>query len=292
MTTAYLVTTVGVLPLWLFADPRQLDCDDCPDNVLLVHANESLVRTLGTILNGIGVLLIAAVLVVLVRRWRRATPAQRRFLVPVYSAGVAVLFLLILLVALQAGGLNHDALDVIWVISMVPFALVPFLFLGTLVRARMIQSGAVGELMARLGETPRRGELRDALAEALGDPSLELVYWLPEDQRFVDAARPPGGAARARLGPRRDQGRARRRLRGGDRPGRGGAPTGRPAGSTRSARPRRSPSRTSGWTPSCARRSRSCAPRGRGCCASGSRSAAGWSATSTTARSSGSSRWR
>jgi signal transduction histidine kinase len=187
VTTAYVVTTLGVLPLWLFADPKQLDCGDCPDNLLLVHANESLVRTLGTILNGIGVLLIAAVLIVLVRRWRRATAAQRRFLVPVYSAGVAVLFLLILLVALQAGGLNHDALDVIWVISMVPFALVPFLFLGTLVRARMIQTGAVGELMARLGETPRRGELRDALAEALGDPSLELVYWLPEDQRFVDA---------------------------------------------------------------------------------------------------------
>jgi signal transduction histidine kinase len=123
----------------------------------------------------------------LVRRWRRASPAQRRFLVPVYSAGVAVTFLLIVLVALQAGGLDPDALDVIWVISMVPFALVPFLFLATLVRARMVGSGAVGELMARLGEAPRRGELRDALAEALGDPSLELVYWLPEDSRFVDA---------------------------------------------------------------------------------------------------------
>jgi signal transduction histidine kinase len=72
--------------------------------------------------------------------------------------------------------------------SMVPFALVPYLFLGTLVRARMIQSGAVGELMARLGETPRRGELRDALAQALGDPSVELFYWLPGDERFVDAA--------------------------------------------------------------------------------------------------------
>jgi signal transduction histidine kinase len=183
----YLVTTVGVLPLWLFADPKQLDCAECPSNVLLVHANESLVRTLGTIVNVIGAVLVASVLVVLVRRWRRATPAQRRFLVPVYSAGVAVLLLLIVVVSLQAGGLSSKALDVLWVISMVPFALVPYLFLGTLVRARMIQSGAVGELMARLGETPQRGELRDALARALGDPSLELVYWLPDDQRFVDA---------------------------------------------------------------------------------------------------------
>jgi len=85
---------------------------------------------------------------------------------------------------------------------MVPFALVPYLFLYTLVRTRMIQSGAVGELMARLGETPQRGELRDALARALGDPSVELVYWLPEDQRFVDArghlvALPPPSSGRA-----------------------------------------------------------------------------------------------
>jgi signal transduction histidine kinase len=187
LAIGYLLTTVGVFPLWLFADPKQLDCADCPENLLLIDGREGLVTTLGTILNVVGTLLIAAVLVVLVRRWRQATPAQRRFLVPVYSAGVAVLLLLIVMVALQAGGLKTKALDVLWVTAMVPFGLVPYLFLGTLVRARMIQSGAVGELMARLGETPRPGELRDALARALGDPSVELVYWLPEDERFVDA---------------------------------------------------------------------------------------------------------
>ena len=69
---------------------------------------------------------------------------------------------------------------------MVPLGLVPYLFLGTLIRARMIPSGAGRELGARLTETPRRGELRDALADALRDPTLELVYWLPEDKRFVD----------------------------------------------------------------------------------------------------------
>jgi signal transduction histidine kinase len=186
VAATYLLTAVGVVPLWLFADPKKLDCDECPANVLLIHSYPSLVSTVATILNLIGAGLVACVLVVLVKRWRRASPAQRRFLVPVYSAGVAVLLLLIVLVVLQAGGLENDALDALWLASMVPFALVPFLFLGTLVRTRMIQSGAVGELMARLGETPRRGELRDALARALRDPSLELVYWLPEDERFVD----------------------------------------------------------------------------------------------------------
>ena len=184
---AYVLTVIGPIPLWLFADPAQLDCEDCPQNVILVHSNESLVTALGAALNLAGAVLVAAVLVVLVRRWRRASAAQRRFLVPVYSAGVAVLILLIVLVLLQAGGLRDDALEAIWVASMVPFALVPYVFLGTLIRTHMIQSGAVGELMARLGETPQRGELRDALARALGDPSLELVYWLPDDERFVDA---------------------------------------------------------------------------------------------------------
>jgi len=187
VAAAYLLTTVVNLPLWLFADPKALDCDDCPRNLILIDSQESLVTTASTILNSVGAFLVLCVLIVMVRRWRRATAAQRRFLVPVYSAGVAVLLLLIVLVSAQAGGVEAKALDVLWVAAMVPFALVPYLFLYTLVRTRMIQSGAVGELMARLGETPQRGELRDALARALGDPSLELVYWLPDDERFVDA---------------------------------------------------------------------------------------------------------
>jgi signal transduction histidine kinase len=94
---------------------------------------------------------------------------------------------------------------------MVPFTLVPYLFLATLIRTRMIQGGAVGELMARLSETPRRGELRDALARALGDPTIELVYWLPDDKRFVDASGqtydlpdPPSGRAFTRVETERD----------------------------------------------------------------------------------------
>jgi signal transduction histidine kinase len=188
VAAAYVVTSICVVPVWLFANPKSLDCSKCPDNVLLVDDNETLVTTLGTILNLAGAALVAAMLVVLVRRWRRATPSQRRFLVPVYSAGVAVAILLIVLVVLQAGGLDDSATEAIWIAAMVPLSLVPYLFLGTLIRARMIQGGAVGELMARLSETPRRGELRNALARALGDPSIELVYWLPDDERFVDAA--------------------------------------------------------------------------------------------------------
>jgi signal transduction histidine kinase len=190
--TAYVLAAVCVVPLWLFADPQSLDCEECPDNVLLIHDSETAVTVTSTVLNVVGLVLVGAMLFVLVGRWRRATPPQRRFLVPVYSASVALAVLLIVTVGLQAGGLeDNTATDAIWIAAMVPLALVPYLFLATLIRTRVIQSAAVSELIARLSETPRPGELRDALARALGDRSIELAYWLPEDERFVDAAGHP-----------------------------------------------------------------------------------------------------
>jgi signal transduction histidine kinase len=187
VVAAYLLTTVVVAPLWLFADAEALDCESCPENVLLVDPNESLVTTATSVLNIGGIVLIGAVLAILVRRWRRASAGQRRLLVPVYSAGAAVIVLLIVTVGLQASGADTWTLDIFWIASLVPFGLVPYMFLATLVRARMIQTGAVGKLIARLGETPGRGQLRDELARALGDPTIELVYWLPDGERFVDA---------------------------------------------------------------------------------------------------------
>ncbi|MET0749429.1 MAG: sensor histidine kinase, partial [Solirubrobacterales bacterium] len=50
---------------------------------------------------------------------------------------------------------------------------------------------AVSDLVSRLGEADRREALRDALAEGLGDPSLSLVYWVPAQGRYVDAAGHP-----------------------------------------------------------------------------------------------------
>ena len=41
--------------------------------------------------------------------------------------------------------------------------------------------------MVELGEA-RSGTLRDALSRALGDPTLEVGYWLPDRGMYVDAA--------------------------------------------------------------------------------------------------------
>jgi signal transduction histidine kinase len=63
------------------------------------------------------------------------------------------------------------------------------------------QQTTVADLVVELGEA-RSGTLRGELARALGDPSLEIGYWLPDRAGFVDAegrvlALPGAGSGRS-----------------------------------------------------------------------------------------------
>jgi signal transduction histidine kinase len=59
----------------------------------------------------------------------------------------------------------------------------------------------VSRLAADLGAAPPPGRLRDALVAALGDPSVEVLYWLPASAQYVDAEgmprTPPAGGTTA-----------------------------------------------------------------------------------------------
>jgi signal transduction histidine kinase len=186
---SYLLTAVVVPLMFPFIDPvRDFECEDCPENVLQISSQETLVDVVGLAVNFLGLLVVAFTLVILIQRWRRASAPERRLYAPLYWSGVVLMITLIGTLVLQSTSKTDEAAGVIVTVSLIPLAIMPYLFLASFVRARMFHTGAVGELIARLGEAPPPGELRDALAKALGDPSLELVYWLPEDKRFVDAA--------------------------------------------------------------------------------------------------------
>lgn len=58
-------------------------------------------------------------------------------------------------------------------------------FLAGVLALRLAYAG-VGALVVELG-TGERETLRDSLARALADPSLELRYWLPESRAWADA---------------------------------------------------------------------------------------------------------
>ena len=75
--------------------------------------------------------------------------------------------------------------DLFWwqVVAVTAF---PIALLAGLLRARLARVH-VGELVVHLEQTPVDG-IRDELARALDDPTLELGLWLPEGQEYVDAA--------------------------------------------------------------------------------------------------------
>jgi signal transduction histidine kinase len=198
----YVAVTLGFVPYMLFADPVAQGCVGCPENLVLVDSDPSLARTSLDVLNVAGIVLLLAVLARLVGRWRRASPPQRRAVTPVFAAGGALMALLAALLVGSLARASHEFFDVTFYAALIPFGLVPYLFLAGLARAQMLRGGAVGRLVASLGETLGPGELRDALSRALGDPSLELAYWLPESEHYVDAkgqrvALPGSGSGRA-----------------------------------------------------------------------------------------------
>jgi signal transduction histidine kinase len=111
---------------------------------------------------------------------------MRRVITPVFVAGGTLMAILIVALTLSLLRVEGSVAENIFYAALIPFGLVPFLFLAGLARARMIVGGAVTELVARIGGPLGGGELRDALARALNDPSLELAYWLPESECHVD----------------------------------------------------------------------------------------------------------
>ena len=80
VATSYFLTLVVFPPVLLVTDFREFDCDNCPPNAFLVESNKGLAEVGFTILNAGGLVLAMLVAVVLWRRWRAATPLQRRTL--------------------------------------------------------------------------------------------------------------------------------------------------------------------------------------------------------------------
>jgi signal transduction histidine kinase len=190
--TAVAVPFVGLL---VDADPN--DCPECPDNLLLVWNSKTaanLVMAVGLV---VSVVLLAALGLVLIRRWRGFGKVQRRALAPVVWTGAAVAIVGIASVIPIAVGADKVS-QIVDAVLIVMITALPFAFLLGLMRSSLSRAGAVSALFERLGGV----SARDALAEALGDHTLALAYWLPDGDRYVDA-----GGHRVEL-PADDEGRA------------------------------------------------------------------------------------
>ncbi len=188
LAAGYALCLIGPLPqlLWGYNERMLESCPDCPESVLLIERNDTLRDLFNSLASAIGVVIVATVLVILIRRWRAATAPQRRAMAPVLWSGVAMLALLATALGTDAAGISRLT-DVLGWLSLIVFASVPWVFLIGLVRSRVARAGAVSELLLRLGEAPGTGALRSQLSQALGDRSLQLVFWLGDKGRWVDS---------------------------------------------------------------------------------------------------------
>lgn len=141
-------------------------------------------RQTGEQIFAIGITAIAAVVLILIaRRLLRARGAGRRIAGPVLIGGVAVA--IGILVQFAAGFVKPTTLDErhffadfgLYLTSLTG-AVVAAAFLLGVARAR-IARGTVADLVVELGDPERTPSLRDLLAKALRDPTLEVVYAVP-----------------------------------------------------------------------------------------------------------------
>jgi signal transduction histidine kinase len=131
--------------------------------------------------------LAVAFLVLLARKLVRSTPGGRRVVLPLAVAAGFTAVQFIVQYALGGGPVNSylpGKTAWFWVVTAaglaVPVALAAGLLWGR--RARAV----VADLVVELERTPP-GSVREALAHTLGDPTLELALWLPEQRSYVDA---------------------------------------------------------------------------------------------------------
>lgn len=110
-------------------------------------------------------------------RWQRRRPAQ----ILIECFGLSLVMLAALLVA---GAFQLPGFEVIRLVTFGVAGLAPLAFLAGLLDARLAKAG-VGELLVQLRTDPTP-DLQALLAQALRDPTLSLIYWLPQYGSWAD----------------------------------------------------------------------------------------------------------
>lgn len=193
----YLVSLVLQAPLYLFtAQPAPYD--------LLVLADRPDLAALGFwVQAATGCAVMIATTVILAGRLRRADPRRRRALVPLYGYGILVV-LFIPVSANLLTSLLGIGLDTVSLLQLLAVAGVPVAFTLALLRGGFARTGEIEELGSWLSTAESgRTSLAAAVARALGDDSVRLIFWIPERRRYVLASgedAEPSGAFERGLG--------------------------------------------------------------------------------------------
>jgi signal transduction histidine kinase len=199
-------------PLGAITSGPATDCPACPPNLLRVEGTQGAADAVSLVATVLIVVVLFAAIAMTVARWRVATGVTRRALGPVIVLAGIGTAALVAVGVLEQVGLDDLAAGVAFVGGII-YVAIPIVFAAGLLRTRL-HRGAVADLVLELESHPGAPELRDAVARALGDPSLELGFWLPDEGRYVTAdgrrlelAADAGPSAAATTAIERDGGR-------------------------------------------------------------------------------------
>ena len=200
LRTTFDRVVIGLVYLWaisicvvilLVYDPRSEGCPGCAWEPAPFASRQAFDAATSVAQQG-GAILAVLFLLAVGLRFRRATPAARRDLTPLWVA-VCILAIIYLLGAFASPDPLHDPFAyLLWELQGVLEISLPVIFVWGLLSARLARS-AVGDLVVELERPLLPGELQASLARTLGDPSLELLYAVDgHEERWVDASGRPG----------------------------------------------------------------------------------------------------
>jgi signal transduction histidine kinase len=168
---------------------------NCPHNAFMIISHQpgvvaSVVLPLRELLV---VLLFLAVVVRLVQRIVSASRIRRRTLAPVLGVAAVGVGLTAFAFVVRRFAPGSPALTVARWLAAFALPAMALAFLVGLLRWRLYVAASLRRFAASVGSSAGPGGVRDAFADAFGDPTLEIVYpvagdrWAAADGRRVDA---------------------------------------------------------------------------------------------------------
>ena len=191
VAVAYLLTVIASLILSATYDPMndRVCWRNCTDNSLLVRSLPPLAEALRGLLE-VGALAIGGLIVgICLRRAIAITSAARRALWPVFVPAAMIGAVAAVHAAVLLMGPIEEPQTPVYAGMFVVFAWTVVAFSCGLawlvIRSRHIRA-TIASLIAELSEAPKPGDVAGALARALGDPTVRLIYRLDRPERWVD----------------------------------------------------------------------------------------------------------
>jgi signal transduction histidine kinase len=186
----YVATVPLAVAQLLLVPLDRLGCAGCPDDLLVLGDGRPAGDAVLTVSNLSYVALGGLLLWIMLVRWRQASGPRQRSMAPVAVVAIVLVVAYVIREALETLVTSPSLLGALNLAVIVILMLWPLAFLAGLARMRLDRS-AVGDLAVQLGEPLPPGRLEQVLARALHDPTLQLAYWLPDRDGFVDAAGRP-----------------------------------------------------------------------------------------------------